>query len=137
MNERIKDKIKEIEQFLDELIKIRPNNLKSYSKDFMKKAACERYAERIIEATNDLAFLVIKDQKLEFPEEDVQAFDIISDEKIIKPGLAVKLKDAKRMRNILAHEYGKVDDEIVFHAIKEELEKDIKEFVKSVKKVIK
>ena len=38
------------------------------------------------------------------------------------------------MRNILAHEYGEVDDEIVFNAVTEELEKDAIEFIKNIKK---
>jgi len=135
MNERIKDKIREIEQYLDELVEIRLDNLKDYIKDFKTKAAYERYAERIIEAVIDLAFLLIKEQRLPYPESDLQAFDILSKNKIILPELAGKLQDAKRMRNILAHEYGEVDDEIIFNAINEELEKDIKTFIKSVKKV--
>ncbi|MBI2139232.1 DUF86 domain-containing protein, partial [Candidatus Woesearchaeota archaeon] len=48
--------------------------------------------------------------------------------------LSERLKDAKRMRNILAHEYGEVDDEIIFHAVKEEMPRDIKEFISLIKK---
>jgi uncharacterized protein YutE (UPF0331/DUF86 family) len=43
----------------------------------------------------------------------------------------------ERTRNILAHEYGEVDDEIVFNSIKDELEKDVKGFIKSIKKALK
>ena len=39
------------------------------------------------------------------------------------------------MRNIIAHEYGKIDDKIVFEAITEELERDVKEFIKKVKEL--
>ena len=38
------------------------------------------------------------------------------------------------MRNILAHEHGEVNDEIVFDAINDELEFDVKGFIKSIKK---
>ncbi len=59
---------------------------------------------------------------------------IFSENKIISPKLSEKLQNAKRMRNILAHEYGEVDDEIVFNALTEELEKDAIEFIKNIKK---
>ena len=36
------------------------------------------------------------------------------------------------MRNILAHEYGEVDDEIVFHAIRNELTNDARAFLQSI-----
>lgn len=77
MKKRIKDKIKEIEKYLGELDEIKPRNLKEYIKDIKTKAASERYFEKIIEAIIDLAFLVIKENGLETPEEDIQAFDIL------------------------------------------------------------
>ena len=137
MNERIKDKIKDIEKYLSELNEIRPSNLKEYIRDLKAKAACERYAEIIIEAVIDLTFLFIKERKLSLPESDLHAFDILLQNKIISSELTEKLKDAKSMRNIIAHEYGSIDDEIVFHSITEELEKDIKELIYIIKKGLK
>ncbi len=134
MNERIKDKMREIEKYLDELHQIVPESLGEYRSDFKAKAACERYAERIIEAIIDLALLIIKDKGLPLPETDLQAFDILSQNKVLSGKLAARLQDAKRMRNILAHEYGTIDDEIVFHAIGEELGGDSREFLKAVKR---
>lgn len=134
MNERIKDKIAEIEKYLSELAEIIPRNLEDYKQDFKTRAACERYAEIIIEAVIDLSILEIKDKKLEYPETDLQAFEILSKSKIISPKLSENLQDAKRMRNIIAHEYGRIDDDIVFHSIADELEKDVKELIKNIKK---
>ena len=57
--------------------------------------------------------------------------------KIIPESLCKKLKEAKGMRNIIAHEYGKIDDELVFEAITEQLEKDINEFISLIKEEIK
>jgi len=129
---RISDKIKEIEEFLEELKSIIPNSFKEYLDDYKSKAACERYAEKIIEASVDLAFILIKDKKLRKPEDDQEAFEILKDKKIISEELTIKLKDAKSMRNFLTHEYGKVDNEIVYNSIKEELEEDINEFINNV-----
>ena len=133
---RIKDKIKEIESYLAELSDIVPESFHDYVKDKKAKAACERYFEKIIESVVDLAFLLIKERGLKTPEEDKEAFDILAGSKIIPGTLATKLKDAKGMRNIIAHEYGRVDDKIVFEAITEELEKDVREFIKNIKEMI-
>lgn len=132
MKGRISDKIKEIEKYLDELAEILPESLADYTADFKAKAACERYAERIIEAVVDLAYLLIKGLNLPLPESDLQAFDVLSG--LISVELARKLQDAKRMRNIIAHEYGEINDEIVFYSIREELEKDVRAFIRRVKK---
>ena len=133
---RIKDKIKEIEGYLAELNEIAPAEFQDYINDIKTKAACERYFEKIIEAVVDLAFLIIKDKGFKVPEEDKEAFDILVHEEVISKLLAIKLKDAKGMRNIIAHEYGKIDDKIVFESITENLEKDVQDFIRSITKVI-
>ena len=126
---RINDKINEINQFLEELQSLVPSSFEEYKSSLVKRAACERYVEKIVEAVTDLAFLVIKDKKLRIPEDDIDAFNILLENKIIDNDLAVKLKNAKGMRNIISHQYGKIDDEIVFDAIKEELYKDVRKFI--------
>jgi|SRR3989344_3810471 len=134
---RINDKIREVENFLLELNKIKPETLEEYKLNVEKKSACERFCEKIIEGSVDLTYLIVKseikkDKKFKIPEDDVQAFDILQKKNIITQTLSKKLQDAKGMRNFLAHQYGKVNDEIVFTAISEDLEDDISELLKSI-----
>jgi len=133
---RINDKTEEIEKYLQELSEIVPESFEEYKKNMEKKRACERYIEIIIEAAVDLAFLVIKQKGWRIPKEDSGAFYILSENNIISLGLAKKLDDAKGMRNILAHEYGEVDDEKVFEAVKNELVKDVREFLELLGKAV-
>ncbi|MEK6824063.1 MAG: DUF86 domain-containing protein [Nanoarchaeota archaeon] len=134
---RINEKIEEIEKYLQELSEIIPLNFDEYKDDFKTSAACERYSEKIIGAIIDATFLIIKENRFKIPEEEKQSFDILHEEKIISNELKERLKDAKGMRNILAHEYGKIDDKIVFESIKDELIFDAEEFIKQIKKFIK
>ncbi len=134
---RINDKIREIEDYLSELDEIMPQNFHEYKIDLKTKAACERYFEKIMEAVVDLAFLMIKDKGYKIPEEDKEAFDILANEKIIPQELSIRLKEAKGMRNIIAHEYGKTDDELIFHSITEELTSDVNKLIKSLKKQLR
>ncbi len=135
MNKRINDKINEIENFISEFDEIKSGSLENYLRDIKTKAACERYFEKIVEACVDLASLIIKERNLKLPEDDSEAFDILVEEGIITKDLAEKLKDAKGMRNIIAHQYGSVDDEIVFTAITEEIDKDVGELLEAVRKI--
>lgn len=132
---RIKDKIEEIEKYLQELNEIIPASFENYQSDFKTKAACERYAERIIEAVIDLIFLVIKEKSFKIPEEEKEIFEILTNEKIISQDLGYRLRNAKGMRNILVHQYENIDDDILFEAITTELEKDVLELLKNIKKL--
>ena len=130
---RITEKINEIYRYLEELGSIAPSGFNEYKSSIEKKAACERYAEKIVEAVTDLAFLTIKNNNLKIPEDDIDAFNILLENKIIDDNLRSRLKNAKGMRNIISHQYGKVDDEIVFTAITEELDKDVRDFIECIK----
>lgn len=135
---RIIEKISEIEEFITQLYNFIPEdiNLEDYQNDFKIKAIGERYFEKIIEAVEDLAFLVINHKEFKYPEYEKEVFDILYENKLIREELAKRLKAAKGMRNIIAHQYGEIDDELVFKAISQELEKDVNEFIDLIEKGI-
>ena len=132
---RIDDKLSELETFVEQLHSIAPASLKEYQMNIEKKAACERFVEKIVEAILDIAFLLIKLKKLRIPTDDADAFCVLLENKIIDDQLATKLKNAKGMRNVIVHQYGNVDDAVVFTSITEELEGDIRRFIDVVKEV--
>ena len=134
MEDRVADKINEIEIFLEELNSSLPLNFEEYEKDFKIRAICERYFEKIVEAVVDLAYLFIKFKRFNIPEREKELFELLARKEIISERLALKLKDAKGMRNILAHEYGEIDDEQVFESVTEELIKDVVEFIEALQK---
>jgi uncharacterized protein YutE (UPF0331/DUF86 family) len=140
MKSRITDKIKEIEKFLEFLSNRIPKSLEEYKKNLEIKAICERYIEKIVEASVDLSFMIFKeinkDKKISIPEDDLGIFDILYKQNIISQNLSENLKKAKRMRNIIAHEYGEIDDNIVFNSLDSELINDISELINSINKFL-
>ena len=132
MNDRVKDKTNEIEEFLEELENSLPKNFEEYKTDYKSRAIGERYFEKIIKAVIDLSFMIIKLKNLKQPEYEKEVFDILNNEKIISNKLKEKLKNAKGMRNIIAHEYGRIDNDLVFHSLVEELIPDVQEFLKVI-----
>lgn len=132
---RINDKINEITQYIEELYDILPTEFEDYKDNLEKKAACERYFEKIMESVIDLTFLIIKNKSLKIPDDDSKAFAVLAENNIIDLNLCKKLQEAKGMRNFLVHQYDKTDDSLVFETIKEELRKDIELFLKAIKKV--
>ena len=135
--QRIKDKINEIEKYLSELEKILPESYSGYKNNNEKKAACERYFERIVESLIDLGHLFIKYKRFVNANEDIKVFDIFYEKKFIKKELCENLKNAKGMRNIISNEYGKIDDEPVYEAITSNLIDEAEEFINNIKDNLK
>lgn len=127
------DKVVEIEKYLDELRKFLPSDFRDYVSDEKTRAACERYFEKIIEAVVDLVFLIIKESGFRSPEYSREGFKILNERGIISNALALRLGDAKSMRNWLAHRYGEIDNRKVFDALQNKLLLDVKKFLEAVK----
>lgn len=124
----MEQKIALIEKYLEDFEKIIPRNFVQYSSDIRTRAACERYIEKISMALVDLAYLIIRTREWKNPDEDSEAFSILVSHRIISADLATRLKKAKGLRNVLSHQYGEVDDEVVFSSM-QKLRKDAREFV--------
>ena len=137
MKERINDQIIEIEKYLQELNEIAPINFEDYQINLEKKAACERYLEKIVEAVLNLCFIFAKEKEFKLSDGDDAIFDVLFQENIISNEFLQKLRDIKGMRNFIIHQYGKINDELVFEAITEQLEKDIKAFINIIKEKMK
>jgi len=132
---RIGDKINELETYLEELESILPENLEEYKRSIEKRAACERYLEKIVEALIELGFLIAKRERFPLPEGNL-IFELLLEKEIIQKELFIKMKNAKGMRNIIAHKYGEVDDEMVFESITQELISDADSFLEILKKYL-
>jgi uncharacterized protein YutE (UPF0331/DUF86 family) len=130
---RKEEKIIEIEKYLGELETLFPIELENYNSDFKIRAICERYFEKIVESAIDLAILIIKEKNLRKPKIEKESFDILVEAKIISQELCEKLKDAKGMRNVIAHEYGEIENELIVEGVQEHLFKTINSFLEAVR----
>lgn len=133
IKDRLNLKLEDLERYLKFLIGTIPSKLNDYERDDFVKAVCERYFEKIVEATIDIGFLVVKLRKLRVPLVDEPVFSVLSEDKIISLKLSERLSDAKSMRNFIIHQYGGIDDERVFLSIKEELIPDVRMFLEAMR----
>jgi len=118
--ERILARLSELEGYLRELHTIEPKSFSEFQ-EIEKKRACERLLQISVEAAIDICHLFVTGLKLGLPAEEEDLFVKLEREQIISSLLKEKLKEMKGFRNILVHEYGEVDDKIVYQAVKTRL----------------
>lgn len=136
MQIRINDKIKELTRYLEEYSSLKPHSAKEFKGSLENKAVGERYFEKIVECATDLAFLVINQNKLQEPTDDLSTFEILLAAGAVSKKTCEMLKQAKSMRNLIVHNYGEVKGEIVFNALDEELPRDIGNFISEIENYI-
>ena len=107
-----------------------------FIKDYRLYGLAERYLQLSIEIVVDISRRLLIVLDVDRPESNTEMFEILVDRKVISRRLYEKLRLMVGFRNILVHDYMKIDRRIVYRALKEEL-KDIEQFKKAVTKKLK
>lgn len=120
--ENFKEYLKYLRQLREEI-----RNEEDFLEDFHQFGNVERYLQLSIQIIVDVSHLIIIDLGLERPEDNYEAISILFKQKIISESLAQKLTKMVGLRNILVHEYGKIDRKKIYSVLKEQLD-DLENF---------
>ena len=133
--ERLLTKIDVLDTYLKELREILPASFEEY-KRIEKRRACERLLQVAIECVIDICGLIVIGLRLGLPAEEDDLFDKLEEAGIITSSRKESLKKMKGFRNILVHEYGHVDDMIVYEILQNNLN-DFGAFKQEILRIIK
>lgn len=120
-------RISKLNEYINFLYKIKKYSKDEYISDPMIYGSAERFLHLAIECVIDIANHIIIDMKYRKPNSNREVFEILFENKIIDSDLEVNLCNMAGFRNILVHDYIKLDREIVYNIIKNNL-KDIEKF---------
>lgn len=129
LSTRVRDALIQLTNLHDELEEIIPQSFETYTNNNIISAACERYAERIIELIINTTHVILKEKGIVLKD---KPFGVLSDLNIVEPELAIRLEKMKGMRNMMVHQYDAFDSEVFFESLKELLT-DCKMFVDSIR----
>jgi len=109
----IENKIAAAKKYLKILERYRGRSAKDIERDVDLRGAVERYLYLAIQAAIDLADSVIAFRGFRKPATMGESFSILLEENVINENLAARLTKMVGLRNILAHDYSKLDYDIV------------------------
>lgn len=127
----IENKKSSILKYLKILQRYKKYSRKEIEDDIDRKGAIERYLYLAIQSTIDLAEAIIAYKDFRKPTTMTEAFYILSEEKLISDNLTKKLIKMVGFRNIVAHDYEKIDYDIVYDVLQNKL-KDVEKFLKEI-----
>lgn len=102
-----------------------------FEDDYMKQDAISINLQRACEQCIDLANHTIKTLKLGLPKESRESFRLLAMGKVIPLELAHRLEGMVGFRNILVHEYQRMDIELMINVIEHHLD-DLVEFTNCI-----
>ena len=127
----LENKISSAKKYLKILERYKKYSKKEIETDLDKKGATERYLYLAVQATSDLAEATVSYRNFRKPTTMTEAFYILNEEKIISDELTEKMVRMIGFRNIIAHDYEKVDFDIVYDVLQNKLT-DIENFLDTI-----
>lgn len=130
---KVYEKLEKIKEYLGYLhqLKNEAGSETNFVSDFHLFGNTERYLQLAIQAISDANHLVIIDLGLPRPADNYEAVSILFNKKVISGELADKLTAMVGLRNILVHEYGKIDRARIYQILTTQLE-DIEKYQNQV-----
>ena len=119
--DRLLAKLDELDGYLREMRSIAPARFEDYPRVATKRA-CERLIQVAVEAVIDACGVLVTGLRLGVPGEEDDLFTKLAQRGVIPSAMAETLRRMKGLRNLLVHEYGRVDDRLVFDVIQTRLD---------------
>jgi uncharacterized protein YutE (UPF0331/DUF86 family) len=127
----IENRISLIKKYLKTLERYKNIPIEDILADVDKKGALERYLYLAVQAAIDLADATISFKKFRKPTSMSESFHILNEENVISSELTEKMVRMTGFRNVVAHDYEKIDYAIVSDILQYGL-KDIEKFAKKI-----
>lgn len=122
----------QLEEYLRDLDEIKSKyKLIDYKDNKIIRRYTERTLQIAVEACLDLASHIISYTGFREPVDNKDCFQVLLENGIISPDLAARLKRMAQFRNVVVHNYIRINPEIVFSIVQKN-ESDIVAFAKNV-----
>ena len=122
----LRDEITFLKQQRDQV-----DSLKAYADNAQLRRAVERALQVSVEIMLDIARRLIALQSLRFPADNQDTFKVLAEARIVPADLLPTLQEMARFRNLLIHEYTKIDDARVYGILRLRLG-DFDAYVKAI-----
>jgi uncharacterized protein YutE (UPF0331/DUF86 family) len=106
-----------------------------FMRDYLRQDAIALNLQRAVEQSIDLANSVVREKKLGLPKTSRESFRLLAENGIIPERLASTLERMVGFRNVLVHQYQKLDIAVMIDIIEHRLD-DVLEFTDYIVKAV-
>jgi len=114
-------KLADLDAYLGQLAPYRDLDVAAYTGDWKTQRIVERTLHLSIEVCMDVGDHLVADQRLRVPETGAATFELLGEAGILPPVLAGALAKMVGFRNILVHDYARLDPSIVLGVLRTDI----------------
>jgi len=122
-----------LEEYINDLTKAKDDKCwEEFSTDKIFRRYVERTLHMAVEACLDIANNIISYEGYREPKNNKDSFEVLKEQGIISDELNIQLKKMAQFRNVIVHDYLRIQPEIVYAILKKNIP-DIIHFAKRIK----
>ena len=129
-------KLSALDEYLKQISEYANITLEAYAVDWKIQRIVERTLQMMIETCLDISGHIISDEKFRMPETYADMFRILVEKSILSESRVDAFEKMARFRNIVVHNYERIDPEIVIGILRNNLG-DFEDFKTSIIKYLK
>jgi len=107
--------------YLRDLRSLQDVDPRTYQDNLLIRRTVERTLQLAAQAALDIGQHIIAREGFRTPDDNSDVFAVLSEERIIPKALHPELVQMARFRNLIVHDYARIDDRIVYAVLKERL----------------
>ena len=115
-------KLADLDQYLGQAAEYRDITIDQYRGDWKTQRIIERTLQMTIELCVDIANHIIADRGLRVPATYAEAFDVLGEAGLLDAARRDVMIRMSKFRNVIVHDYARVDPTIVVQILREHLE---------------
>lgn len=120
-DELIRARLERLRDYLKTLKTIQKYTIDQFKNDVFVRATAERYLHLSIECLLDIGNHIISDQGFRKPDTYAEIFEILVENKVISKKMFQGLEGMTAFRNVLVHDYLRIDADRVYAILCEKL----------------
>ena len=132
--ERIGEMVEDVDRYFGDLESFGIENDESF-KNLKTCYAASMVMFQIVNRTIDLGEEILRSRRFGMPKSYANIFEMLRDRKIIDDNLAETMIFLAKSRNVLAHEYQKIESRDIFNVYQKIYK--VNDFIETVKEIVK
>lgn len=117
----IRERLKLLSEYSSDLRQWQAVDLETYLENKLIRRAVERTLHLAVQVCLDIGQHLIAQRGFRMPEDNKDVFVVLGDEGVISEDLLPRLVTMAQFRNLIVHDYARIDNQVVFGILKRRL----------------
>ena len=117
----VRERLKLLNEYISDLRALQDVDFKTYAENKLIRRTVERTLHLAIEACFDIGHHIIAQEGLRTPGDNKDVFVILSEDDIIPSEALPRLTAMTSFRNLIVHDYARIDDAVVYDILRNRL----------------